>query len=113
MTQCSKCLSDLDNEATTEGVCSVCNGASSKLSKIFALGDDPSKVIEVLSETFRAPQFEWDVCVGISGGVDSCMVATLAGEAGLRLSWCTLITVGIQRRRTKIYTFFVSVTGLS
>ena len=84
MTECQGCISELDSAANHNAFCVVCRTASEKLSRVHALGDDVSKVIEALDEGFRAPQSKWDVCIGISGGVDSCMVATLAGEAGLR-----------------------------
>ena len=85
MSQCQNCLSELKDQFEQTGVCGTCIKSADKLSAIRALGNDVSIVIDRLSQDFRAPKFKWDVCIGISGGVDSCMVATLAGEAGLRV----------------------------
>lgn len=79
--ECQKCL-NLTTEK--EEICSVCTSVEQRLKHFHSMSDDPSTIIKIMSDKYRFPKYKYDVCIGISGGVDSCMVATLAGEAGLR-----------------------------
>jgi len=64
--------------------CNVCLKVKDRLSGIHLLSDNPDTIIPMLKSSYAKSDCLYDVCIGISGGVDSCMVATLAGEAGLR-----------------------------
>lgn len=78
---CSTCLNPAGND---EQLCSVCKETEERLAKYRKLSNNPDTIIEELRTNYRSAHSQFDVCIGISGGVDSCMVATLAGEAGLR-----------------------------
>ena len=80
MVSCKNCLNPVEIENT---VCKVCKSSQDRLNQIHQLSDDPNSILDFL-RSFRNKKYLYDVSIGISGGVDSCMVATLAGEAGLR-----------------------------
>ena len=80
--QCSNCLNLTANDFH---ICGVCQAVQSRLQDIHLMSDSPESIIADLRSKYTNKTYPYDVCIGISGGVDSCMVATLAGEAGLRV----------------------------
>lgn len=77
--QCENCL-NLVHEG--KKYCNTCQRTSTRLQKFHVLSDDPNDAVKLLRGFGKNKR----LMIGISGGVDSCMVATLAGEAGLTLT---------------------------
>ena len=78
---CKNCLNEVQKKNFE---CDVCLAVKSRLASIHSFTDNPNSTLHDLKKKYKRPHSKYDVCIGISGGVDSCMVATLAGEAGLK-----------------------------
>jgi len=85
MTECKICLNIVVDQLP---ICGVCKVVEARMMGVHRLTKDISKPIESMfkaTEVGKKAHHKFDAIVGISGGVDSCFIATLCGEAGLNI----------------------------
>ena len=87
--QCCRCVmdtTDLEIQFDNNGICNHCTQFFKKreeLKKLGQLGEENlSKIISVIKN--RGKNKKYDVLLGISGGVDSCYLAYVLKEMGVR-----------------------------
>lgn len=87
---CQRCILDTHDDPDIrfdeQGVCHHCHDYESNLARYYH-GDDPTleKFHEVVAQAKQAGQGrDYDVLIGLSGGVDSTYVAYLCWKSGLR-----------------------------
>jgi N-acetyl sugar amidotransferase len=86
---CSNCIMDssaLDIEFDSLGVCGFCRGIAGHIGKRWFPSDDQRKIATRIFDEIRIKSLnkKYDSILGLSGGVDSAVVALRAKECGLR-----------------------------
>lgn len=87
--QCTRCVMDTSDAEITfdsNGVCNHCTGYFEKTSKLVYQGESSDQKLKELVQKMkdRGKGNSYDCLIGISGGIDSCYVAYVAKNLGLR-----------------------------
>src|SRR5438094_2456098 len=85
-TQCIMDTSDPDIAFDAEGVCSHCKTYASRICTELYQGPERQQQLDAVLDAIKASGRgkEYDCILGVSGGVDSTMVACTAKQLGLR-----------------------------
>jgi len=87
--QCTRCVmdtSDPDISFDAQGRCNHCTDYSDRIAELAYRGPESDRRMDALVERIRSAGRgrEYDCVLGISGGVDSCYVAHVLKQRGLR-----------------------------
>lgn len=87
--RCSRCVMDTSDTQIwfdQHGVCNHCRGFDAVHARVWKPNDEGRRTVQGWVEKVKAANAanEFDVCIGLSGGADSCWMAYLVKKLGLR-----------------------------